>query len=43
MLKHYEKTEDLHFLEVGCGSGAICISLLTELPKVNLSPGFGGL
>ena len=35
VLEHYEAAENLHFLEVGCGSGAICISLLTEMPKVN--------
>ncbi len=29
---HYSLDEELHFLEIGCGSGAISISFLKELP-----------
>ena len=29
-----EMDETFSFLEVGCGSGAICLSILTEFPQV---------
>ena len=31
---HYSVDEELHFLEIGSGSGAISISILKELPCV---------
>ena len=36
---HHNLTDDegakFNFLEVGCGSGAICLSILSEYPQVN--------
>ena len=29
------KGDKFNFLEVGCGSGAICLSILSEYPKVS--------
>nr|XP_054750861.1 uncharacterized protein LOC129256720 isoform X2 [Lytechinus pictus] len=34
LVSHYEEDEELTILEVGCGSGAICLSLLCEFEKV---------
>lgn len=34
--------EQLRFVDVGCGSGAIAISLLTECPKVGRGQRGGG-
>ncbi|XP_077984992.1 MTRF1L release factor glutamine methyltransferase-like [Glandiceps talaboti] len=33
ILKFHSKKPQIHFLEVGCGSGAISLSLLDELPQ----------
>lgn len=30
-----DEGDKFNFLEVGCGSGAICLSILSEYPKVN--------
>ncbi|XP_072050501.1 MTRF1L release factor glutamine methyltransferase-like [Amphiura filiformis] len=37
VLDHYSPSDKLHLLEVGCGTGAICISLLVELPKAHIT------
>lgn len=31
---HDDKEGNFSFLEVGCGSGAICLSILAEFPQV---------
>lgn len=33
IVKNFDNVDQIHFLEIGCGSGAITLSLLKELPK----------
>ncbi|XP_022110043.1 hemK methyltransferase family member 1-like isoform X2 [Acanthaster planci] len=37
ILGHYSEEEELHFLEIGCGCGAITLSLLFELPLAHVT------
>ncbi|XP_063953773.1 MTRF1L release factor glutamine methyltransferase-like [Lytechinus pictus] len=37
LVSHYEEDEELTILEVGCGSGAICLSLLCEFEKAHIT------
>lgn len=36
ILQQFDCKSSMRFMEVGCGSGAICIALLKSLPKVRL-------
>lgn len=36
ILQQFDSKNAMRFMEVGCGSGAICLALLKSLPKVRL-------